>query len=173
MPASSSRRKSPSAKPLQTPSSSPPNYRHLAFRLGEISIRLTRGASRVYSRHFGISGLEWRLVSMLYEEPGVTANHVCQVVGLDKGAVSRAVAHLAGLGVLTAEAGPQGGRQRFMHLTAKGFELHDKVLVVALQREERLLAGISSDEADRLMELLARVSAAVDSANLVGDSKRD
>jgi DNA-binding MarR family transcriptional regulator len=50
-------------------------------------------------------------------------------------------------------------------LTASGKALHKRVLKVALERERRLLSGLSASEVDTLIELLGRLHSQVANVN--------
>ncbi|MOA61019.1 hypothetical protein D3C78_1860520 [compost metagenome] len=60
---------------------------------------------------------------------------------------------------------PQDARRNTVSLTASGRELHDRVLKVALERERRLLSGLSAEEVDTLIELLGRLHNQVNNVN--------
>ena len=136
-----------------------PLYRYLPFKIGEISNKLTRGASRVYFKHFGIGGLEWRIVAMLAIDPNIAASRIVEQVGLNKGAVSRVLGRLQQRGFVVVTALPGQRRRRSIALTEKGKVLHDQVLKVALERECRLIALLTPHELDILLDLLDRLAA--------------
>lgn len=127
--------------------------------------KLAAGASQCYRKHFGIGVVEWRMLSMLAVENGITANRICQVIGLDKGAVSRSLQTLEAAGHVRSQVDPQDARRNTVSLTASGRELHDRVLKVALERERRLLSGLSAEEVDTLIELLGRLHNQVNNVN--------
>jgi len=56
---------------------------------------LSRGTPRQYLNEFGVGIAEWRVVSTLAMEPGITARQVCDMIALDKVAVSRSLHVLA------------------------------------------------------------------------------
>jgi DNA-binding MarR family transcriptional regulator len=60
-------------------------------------------------------------------------------------------------GLVTIRTDPNDGRTHSISLTAKGRGIHDKVIVVALEREKRLLSCLKADEREMLIELLRRL----------------
>lgn len=130
-----------------------------------ISNKLASGASQCYRKRFGIGVVEWRMLSMLAVENGITANRICQVIGLDKSAVSRSLQTLEAAGYVSSAVDPNDARRNTVSLTRSGRELHDRVLKVALERERRLLSGLSAKEVDTLIHLLSRLHAQVNSVN--------
>lgn len=127
--------------------------------------KLAAGASQCYRKHFGIGVVEWRMLSMLAVENGITANRICQVIGLDKSAVSRSLQALEAAGYVSSAVDPRDARRNTVSLTSSGRELHDRVLKVALERERRLLSGLSRKEVDALIQLLGRLHAQVNNVN--------
>jgi DNA-binding MarR family transcriptional regulator len=124
--------------------------------------KLSRGASALYRRHFGVGIIDWRIMALLAIEPRIPAARICKVIGLDKGPVSRSVAFLVRKGL--AETAGDGGdaRRRIIALTAAGRALHDRILVVALERERRLLSCLDREEIEVLLGLLNRLHGNLD-----------
>jgi DNA-binding MarR family transcriptional regulator len=110
-----------------------------------------------YQDKFGINVTEWRMMSLLAIEPGIAAARICQVIGFDKGPVSRTLAAMQKRGLIAIRTDPDDGRTHMISLTAKGRATHDKVIVTALERERRLLACLSRAEQEVLIDLLRRL----------------
>ena len=66
--------------------------RHLPHRLVTLANRLEQHAYKTYSRRFGLSFGEWRMLAVVAGNPEVTVNRAAELLGLDKGGVSRTVA---------------------------------------------------------------------------------
>ena len=139
--------------------------RYVPALLNFLSNKLSSGASQCYRKHFGIGVVEWRMLSMLAVESGITANRICQVIGLDKSAVSRSLQALEVAGRVRTEVDPADGRRYTVSLTESGVQLYNRVLMVALERERRLLSGLSSAEVDTLINLLGRLNTQVSHVN--------
>ncbi|MCV0280501.1 MarR family winged helix-turn-helix transcriptional regulator [Pseudomonas aeruginosa] len=139
--------------------------RYVPGLLTFLANKLATGASQCYRKHFGIGVVEWRMLSMLAVENGITANRICQVIGLDKSAVSRSLQALEASGYVGSRVDPGDARRNTVSLTEAGRALHDRVLLVALERERRLLSGLSPEEVDTLIELLGRLHGQVTHVN--------
>ncbi|KFX71724.1 MarR family transcriptional regulator [Pseudomonas taeanensis MS-3] len=139
--------------------------RYVPGLLTFLSNKLAAGASQCYRKHFGIGVVEWRMLSMLSVENDITANRICQVIGLDKSAVSRSLQALEAARHVTSKADSRDARRNTVSLTPSGRALHDRVLKVALERERRLLSGLSPEEVDTLIKLLGRMHAQVAHVN--------
>lgn len=121
--------------------------------------KLSTSASAVYQRRFGINITTWRVLSQVAIEPGVTASRICQVIGLDKGPVSRTLARMEDDGFVVSSPDPDDARRRHVSITREGRALHDRVLAVALAREARLLSCLDPAEREALIGLLNQLHA--------------
>lgn len=122
-----------------------------------IGNKLSRSATALYQQSFGINVTEWRILSLLAIEPGIPAARICQVIGFDKGPVSRTLALMQKRGLVTIATDPDDGRSHSISLTPRGRTTHDQVIAVALDRERRLLKCLRDDEREQLIRLLLRV----------------
>jgi DNA-binding MarR family transcriptional regulator len=139
--------------------------RYVPAMLTFLANKLSTGASISYRKHFGIGVVEWRVIALLAVEENITANRICQVIGLDKSAVSRSLQLLEAAGRISGETDTNDARRYAVSLTPEGKALHDRVLRVALERERRLLSGFSPAEVDMLVNLLARMQTTVGYVN--------
>jgi DNA-binding MarR family transcriptional regulator len=122
-----------------------------------IANKLSNSATSAYQRNFGVNVTEWRIMTQLALEPGIPASRICQVIGFNKGPISRTLTVMQKRGLVTIRTDPNDGRTHSISLTAKGRGIHDKVIVVALEREKRLLSCLKADEREMLIELLRRL----------------
>ncbi len=127
--------------------------RYVPGLLTWLANKLSRGASAVYRRHFDVGINDWRVIAQLAVEPRISAARICLVVGLDKAVVSRSLAGLEARGLV---AGGDAKRRRVV-LTPAGRALHDRLILVALERERRLLACLTAAERETLIDLLGRL----------------
>jgi DNA-binding MarR family transcriptional regulator len=139
--------------------------RYVPALLNFLSNKLSAGASQCYRENFGVGIVEWRVLSMLAVENHIPAQRICQVIGLDKAAVSRSLVLLEKDGCISLEVDVKDARRYTVSLTPSGRALHDRVFVVAKAREQRLLADFSAKEVDTLIDLLNRMHARLDEVN--------
>jgi len=132
--------------------------------------KLSSGASAVYRRRFGIGITDWRIMALLAIEPWIPAGRICEVIGLDKAAVSRSVRDMAALGLVETQVQECDQRRQFIALTRNGIEMHDSIVDIALERERVLLAEFSEDERRLLVSLLARMHARIPIVNAGGEA---
>jgi DNA-binding MarR family transcriptional regulator len=122
-----------------------------------IANKLSNSATAFYQRHFGVSVTDWRIMSLLAIEPGIPASRICNVIGFNKGPVSRNLSGLQKRGLVAIRTAPDDARSHAISLTARGRAIHDKVIVAALERERRLLACLNKGEREVLIDLLRRL----------------
>jgi DNA-binding MarR family transcriptional regulator len=139
--------------------------RHVPYFFTYISNRLSRGASDTYRHHFGIGITEWRVMGVLAGMPDITANQIINEIGLDKAAVSRSLHELERQKLVVSEPDPKDNRSRILRLSRSGDKLHDRIIIAALAREERLLSGLSSQELETLVVCLRKLRGNVGLAN--------
>ncbi len=131
--------------------------RSISYLIGAISNILSIGGSRLYRRAYDIGLTEWRLMWVLAIAPRITAQRASQIMGLDKAAVSRALAALERRGLVRAVPDPSDSRQRIIELSEAGSELHGRIMIIAKERERRLLAPFTKEEIRVLAGLLRRM----------------
>ncbi|MED5611448.1 MarR family winged helix-turn-helix transcriptional regulator [Pseudomonas sp. JH-2] len=141
--------------------------RYVPALLTSLTNKMASGASACYRKHFGIGIVEWRVLAMLAVEDHISANRVVQVIGLDKSAVSRALQVLERDGHVATKVDAKDARRYTVSLTPSGRELHDRVLVTALERERLLLAALGEEEVEMLIDFLHRMSAQLEAVNAV------
>lgn len=139
--------------------------RYVPALLVFISNKLTHGGATLYRRLFGVGITEWRILAMLAVEPNIPAHRICQVIGFDKALVSRVVQVLAKRRLVSVKPDAHDSRRHVICLTPEGRRLHDRIIVVALEREKLLLSGVSPQELDVLVNLLGRLLGNVNVTN--------
>jgi DNA-binding MarR family transcriptional regulator len=145
----------PPAKPM---SAAVRDYRdHIPYLLGAIANILSAGGSRLYQEAFGISLAEWRLMWVLRHESPLTAARASEMIGVDKGAISRALSGLEHRGLVWIAAHPTDRRQRTIVLSEAGEALYGRISVLAHERERRLFSAFTADELRELRKLLRRL----------------
>jgi DNA-binding MarR family transcriptional regulator len=124
-----------------------------------ITSNLSGGASAAYLSLYAVGIETWRVMVMLAIEGRVTAQRVVQLLGVDKGAVSRTFKTMNAEGWLRLEPDAHDLRVRYAVMTPKGRALHDRMIRLALLREAVALSVLSDAEVQILRDLLRRVNA--------------
>ncbi|MCY0964033.1 MarR family winged helix-turn-helix transcriptional regulator [Parathalassolituus penaei] len=139
--------------------------RYVPAQITLLSNKLSAGASACYRKHFGVGIVEWRLLSLLAIETPLSAHRMCQSIGLDKSAVSRALRSMENQGYIQSNPDPDDARRVTIHMMPTGQAIHDRILQVAIKREELLLADFSDSELETLLQLLQKMNNRVETVN--------
>ncbi len=130
--------------------------------LTNLAQKVTSTASATYRPRFGVGITDWRIIALLGAEPWIAPVRICEATGLDKAAVSRSLRDLVKGGLVEVRAGEPNRRRLPVALTAEGLAVHDRIVVVALRRQEQLLAGFSPEERAKLQDFIARMRRVVE-----------
>ena len=102
---------------------------------------------------------EWRLMAILAEYPGISADDVCQHTQIEKSVMSRAVAKLLGRHFLQRSFDEDDRRRSSLQLSEIGLSVYDEVMPVAKSFETRLLEALNKTEQQALESLLEKLQA--------------
>ena len=116
------------------------------FFLNAVGSAWQRSTSAIYRREFGFGVSEWRVMSMLNIEREIPAARICEVLRLDKGAVSRSLQILEKSGLVRYETSPTDIRKRRWALSDEGQDVHARVLRIALDCERQMMARVTQED---------------------------
>ena len=131
--------------------------RFMPYRLSVVTNRVSSAIAQHYSQRFDLSIPEWRVIAVLGQSPGLSARQVAQRTAMDKVQVSRAVASLLAARRLKKAAHVSDGRVAHLSLSARGQEIYDEVVPLALDLEKRFLSVLTLKEREALDGLLAKL----------------
>jgi DNA-binding MarR family transcriptional regulator len=129
--------------------------------------KLSASASALYRPRFGVGITDWRITALVAADPWISAARICAETGLDKAAVSRSVRDLEKSGLIEVRPDPADQRPQVIALTRKGIALHDKIVKLAIAREQKRGGGGGGSERKMLLGFLIRLRAQVGAANLI------
>jgi DNA-binding MarR family transcriptional regulator len=132
--------------------------RFLPYQLSILASRVTGRLAREYERAIGLQLPEARVMTVLGARRPVSSNAIVQHTSMDKATVSRAIARLLRLGLLTRRPDPRDRRLLVLDFTQKGRRTYAKLARLARAWEAWLTAGLGRSERGRLLETLARLS---------------
>ena len=97
-------------------------------------------------REDGVGSGEFDVIHAIRKNPGITQARVCEITGLDKGAVARQTANLEAKGYLVRKDNPADGRSKLLFATEKAERLKNSKAHIEAQFYEWLLAPFSDSE---------------------------
>jgi DNA-binding MarR family transcriptional regulator len=127
---------------------------YLPYRLSVAANAVSQLIARAYEDRFGLKVPQWRLVAVLADEGPLTPQALCERTVMDKVTVTRAAQALVRRRLLKREPNASDGRSHRLRLTEAGAILHREIAPLALEYEARLLAGIGTQEIERLKRQL-------------------
>lgn len=139
----------------------------LPYRLSVLANKVSRQLAAAYAARFGITIPQWRVIAVLGQDSGVSADFVCGRTEMDRVTVSRAVAALLGQGLVLRRNSPADRRRSVLRLSAAGQRLYAEVVPLARAYEAELLRGLPPADRAALERVLVALQARVD-ANEAG-----
>ncbi|PRY37742.1 DNA-binding MarR family transcriptional regulator [Geodermatophilus tzadiensis] len=124
----------------------------LLRRSRAISARLAR------ELHPDLDGAAYGLLALLQDAGPLRASDLVTRLGLDKSTVSRQVASLVDLGMVTREPDPDDGRAQVLSTSAEGSARLARIREVRRARWEADMSGWPAQDVATLGELLARLN---------------
>lgn len=117
---------------------------YLLHLMSTFNNRIKAISSSEYLSRFGLGTVEMRMLASLAFKPNQKASEVCELIGVDKGAASRAINRLNSRGLIASDLLSE--KQKRWLLTDMGWQLHRDFLQLVIEREAKLQAGITDSE---------------------------
>ncbi len=128
--------------------------RFLPYRLNVVAEAVSRALSRIYAERYGITVPEWRILATLGQYGRMTAKDIGAHSRMHKTKVSRAVAHLAGNGLVERMSNADDLRESYLMLTGDGQKVYCSIVPQAIEFAEGLFDGIPACDREMLERLL-------------------
>jgi DNA-binding MarR family transcriptional regulator len=135
--------------------------RHATAQINMLANTLMLKSSAAYTKKFGIGMMEWRVISVLSNNPNSSLQVISDILGLDKAAVSRTVKKLEEKKFISIGGDKTDKRVYVINLTNSGQQLYEVAADFAIDREKQLLENLTDDEKDQLFRLLKNLRAKV------------
>lgn len=131
----------------------------LPYRLSVAANRVSRLFARRYSKSYGLSIPEWRVLAIVGRFGMLSPSAVGEWTAMDKVKVSRATASLVARGLLKQTQDPHDGRGKLLRLTRKGVAVRQGMVPLACELEDQLAEGMSRTEWGSLLKALDKLAA--------------
>ena len=113
---------------------------------------LRRSGVLAQRRHFGLSEIEWRIMTQVGDRAPLSLNGLAERTLQDRGQLSRAVKAMVERGLLRRERKP-GGPEVEIGLTEEGRALYASMVERAIDRDRRLTSDISEEDLEALWRI--------------------
>ncbi len=131
--------------------------RYMPYRLSILSNRVSSIIAEAYKDRFNLSITEWRIMAVLGENPGISADEVSNKTQIEKSMISRAIQKLLDRSLMHREIDTDDRRRHNLKLTASGLKVYDEVVPMSYDYETRLLDCFTKDELRQLDSLIAKL----------------
>lgn len=118
---------------------------------------VSQSVTKVYESMFGLTVSEWRTMAVLGSHQSLSPSDIVERSSIDKVNVSRAIKGLQERGYLDRRVDPVDGRRAQLTLSDEGRSAFETLVPKVRELEKQLLSGLSEDDQDRLMAMMAQV----------------
>ncbi|MGB2134322.1 MAG: MarR family winged helix-turn-helix transcriptional regulator [Pseudomonadales bacterium] len=122
----------------------------LPYRFNRMAHNISNDIATIYTKRFGITKEQWRIVALLGQYGPMTAKQIADLTYMDKVKISRSVSGLSELEHLSRETIAEDKRAVLLHLSATGQELYDSITPLMQAWEAELLARLTPIEREQL-----------------------
>ena len=131
--------------------------RFLPYRLSILSNRISEIIANTYRDKFALSITQWRIMAVLGEYPGASADEVSIKIQIEKSIVSRALQKLLERHLVNREVDEADRRRQNLTLTKTGLEIYQQVVPVSYNYENLLQECFSEKERALFDSLIDRL----------------
>lgn len=139
-----------------------PIHGFLTFRIARAHFALNAEAVSIL-KPWGVSLSEWRMLSVIASGACMTVRDCIRETRLAPAVVSRAVASLERRELIHSGRSASDRRILSVGLTEAGGRLHDRILPLMQQRQQRLLNALLPEERETFLGVLDRIEGMVGS----------
>ena len=131
--------------------------RYLPYRLSILSNKISEMVAETYKDKFALSITEWRIMAVLGEYPGISADEISIKTQIEKSILSRAISKLLKRNLIERKIAPDDRRRSEISLSETGIAVYQEIVPLSYDYEEALLSCLSSTERENFSELIDRL----------------
>lgn len=139
--------------------------RFMPYRLSILSNKVSSIIAQTYKDKFALSVTEWRIMAVLGEFPGISADEISYKTQLEKSILSRAISKLLKRNLIVRATAVDDRRRSEIELSETGMTVYQEVVPLSYQYEKALLSCLSSEEQKQFSELIDRLYLHADKLN--------
>ena len=140
--------------------------RFLPYRLSILSNLISGILADTYKDKFALTITEWRIMAVLGECAGISADEISAKINIEKSIISRALQKLLSRHLVSREVDKVDRRRQNLNLTKVGLEIYQQLVPVAYSYENELLRCFSEEEQTQFNALLDRLYQHADTVQL-------
>lgn len=140
--------------------------RFLPYRISTLSNRISGIIAQTYKDKFALSVTEWRIMAVLGEYPGASADEVSAKTQIEKSIISRSLQKLLKRNLIVREVDEADRRRQNLRLAKVGREVYKQIVPVSYEYERALLKCFSDEEREQFESLADRLYSHADTLDL-------
>ncbi|AWF80902.1 MarR family transcriptional regulator [Microbulbifer sp. A4B17] len=129
----------------------------LPYRLSVLSNRVSNAIAQAYGARFHLTIPAWRVMAILGRFPDLSAAELVEQTAMDKVAISRAVSSLIKNDYITRSEDPGDRRRQVLNLSELGRDIYARIVPLAHQYENDLMASLSTEEREQLDSIIDKL----------------
>lgn len=129
----------------------------MPYRLSIVSNKVSSIVAQTYKDKFALSITEWRIMAVLGEYPGASADEISVKTQIEKSLISRAISNLLKRKLVERNTAKDDKRRSEVALSKTGYEVYAEVVPMSLEYEQALLNCLSNKEQAQLSEMIDRL----------------
>ena len=106
---------------------------------------------------FNVTRSQWTMIAVVARCPGASQRMIAEALEMSEASAGRLIDRLCADGLLERRERDDDRRARAVYLTDAAQPLLAKLAEIAREGEEEMFKGFSSDDLDRLEDLLSRI----------------
>ena len=131
--------------------------RYLPYRLSILSNKVSAIIAQTYKNKFALSITEWRIMAVLGEYPGMSADEISAKTQIEKSMLSRAINRLLKREFISRKFAEDDKRRSVVTLSKTGWAVYQEIVPLSYEYEKALLQSFSPQEQELLSSLLDRL----------------
>lgn len=114
---------------------------------------------------------ETRILFELYEHEGITANHLIDLLKLDKSYISRTIRSLEKNGIVERRLNPSDARSYVLSLTEQGILTTDELICATNTNIRKLIQNMDANSCRKIRDAMCLIINTLSSGNRDGEEK--
>jgi len=139
--------------------------RYFPYRLSILSNKISSLIAESYKDRFALTITEWRIMAVLGEYPGASADEISSKTQIEKSLISRAISKLLSRNLIERSIAKDDKRRSQIQLSALGYDVYKEIVPLSLEYEQQLMECLSKKEQETLNELIDKLAHHADKLN--------
>ncbi|WP_395338268.1 MarR family winged helix-turn-helix transcriptional regulator [Ningiella sp. W23] len=131
--------------------------RYMPYRLSVLSNKVSSLVAQAYKDKFALSITEWRIMAVLGEYPGVSADEVSTKTQIEKSLISRAISNLLKRKLIMRSIAKEDKRRSELALSGTGYDVYSEIVPLSIEYERQFLSCLNHKEQLALDEIILRL----------------